>query len=144
MAAHLIPYPIMLKRYYEFEEIMTCLPCCQTAVLAGITAIATGRRLFLWCMNAMRAKSCFQPALPVGICYLEGVLHCMCYCCERCEGQGSWCKQADTDLAMVMVESSSTASQAASRLDAIRISAEASKKVRLFTSMYCVLHYCCT
>ena len=37
--------------------------------------------------------------------------------------------QADTDLAMLMLESSSNASEAASRLDAIRASAEASKQV---------------
>ena len=37
--------------------------------------------------------------------------------------------QADTDLAMLMLESSSNASEAASRLDAIRASAEAAKQV---------------
>ena len=41
------------------------------------------------------------------------------------------CVQADTDLAMVMVESSSNASEAASRLDSIRINAEASKLASL-------------
>ena len=38
--------------------------------------------------------------------------------------------QADTDLAMLMLESSSNASEAASRLDAIRASADASKQAR--------------
>ena len=37
------------------------------------------------------------------------------------------CVQADTDLAMVMLESSSNASEAASRLGSIRTNAEASK-----------------
>ncbi len=41
------------------------------------------------------------------------------------------CVQADTDLAMVMLESSSNASEAASRLDSIRINAEASKLASL-------------
>ena len=41
------------------------------------------------------------------------------------------CAQADTDLAMVMLESSSNASEAASRLDSIRINAEASKLASL-------------
>lgn len=41
--------------------------------------------------------------------------------------------QADTDLAMVMLESSSTASEAAARLDSIRVHAEASKAVSLCT-----------
>ena len=37
--------------------------------------------------------------------------------------------QADTDLAMLMLESSSNASESASRLDAVRATAEASKQV---------------
>ena len=41
------------------------------------------------------------------------------------------CLQADTDLAMVMLESSSSASEAASRLDSLRIAAEASKQASL-------------
>lgn len=44
--------------------------------------------------------------------------------------------QADTDLAMVMLESSSTANEAAARLDSIRSHAEASKMVSL-----CVQHH---
>ena len=40
------------------------------------------------------------------------------------------CLQADTDLAMLMLEASSTASEAAHRLDTVRATAAAAQQVR--------------